>query len=89
MSAHQFYRATLAQFQAQREEALAVLQLYFTNAVAVGDHPGIVNDLKEWTQKLACAEDAIATLTRNFMIEGPAVATQDPDPAGSVPASNS
>ena len=75
----QMYKATVASFQAQREEALAVLQLYFTSSVAVGDHPTHLQDIKTWVSKLAEAEDALACIEKNFAVETvPVVANGNP-----------
>lgn len=69
MVEQQLYKAAISYFTAQRDEALAVLSLCFTKPVAVGSHPEILNDIKEWTQKLASAEDALTSLQRNFHLD--------------------
>tara|TARA_B100001123_G_scaffold448460_2_gene609718 strand:+ start:567 stop:821 length:255 start_codon:yes stop_codon:yes gene_type:complete len=65
----QLHRAAVAHFESQREEAIAVLQLYFTSPSAVGDHPGLVGDIVEWTSKIAEAEDALRVLSTMFRFE--------------------
>ena len=64
-----FYRALKTYYQAQKEEALVVLKLYMSAPVAVADHSSILNDMKEWTQKLADAEDALAVLQKHFVVQ--------------------
>ena len=59
---NQIYSATLSKFFAQREEALAVLSIYFNNSVGVGAHSNFLEDTVKWTRKLAEAEECIKTL---------------------------
>lgn len=62
----QLVDATIAKFIAQREEAKAVLLTYVTNSVGVADHSNIVQEVTEWTKKLAEAEDCLQVLNRAF-----------------------
>ena len=61
-----FYKALKSHYQAQREEALATLDLYFTNSVGIGEHSNILNEFKEWTHKLCEAEEALEVLEKYF-----------------------
>tara|TARA_Y100000296_G_C5098804_1_gene218818 strand:+ start:655 stop:903 length:249 start_codon:yes stop_codon:yes gene_type:complete len=63
----QLIRATLARFEAQRQEALAALQLYLGASVGVGDHPDIVTELCDATRSLAEAEEALDALERHLL----------------------
>ena len=65
--AGQLLRAALSKFEAQRQEALAMLDIYLHNSVGVGDHPTIVGEVCTATQQLSEAEEAIASLQRNFL----------------------
>jgi hypothetical protein len=56
---NRFYMALEARYKADIEEALAVLDLYFSKAVGVGEHPDIMSVLDESLQRL---EDAKAKL---------------------------
>ena len=40
----QLLRATISRFEAERQEALAVIELYLNAAVGVGEHPNLVTD---------------------------------------------
>jgi hypothetical protein len=60
-------RAVLARLEADRQEAIAVIELYLNASVGVGDHPNIVTELIIATQKLASAEEGMETLQRNFI----------------------
>ena len=69
--ASQLLRAALSSFEADRQEAIATLDLYLHSAVAIGDHPNIVEEVITAAKKLADAEEAIASLQRNFLPEPP------------------
>ena len=43
--AEQLVRATLAKFEAERQEAIAVIELYLNHPTGVADHPNIVEDI--------------------------------------------
>jgi hypothetical protein len=59
-------KAALSQYEAQRDEALAVLDVYFNNPVGIGEHSKLLNDISEWTQRLTEAEENISTLHKHF-----------------------
>jgi|TARA_R110002110_G_scaffold87851_2_gene228682 hypothetical protein len=62
--------ATLARFEAERQEALAIIGLYLNAAVGVGEHSHIVTELVTATKRLADAEEALGTLNRHFINPG-------------------
>ena len=68
---NQMYKALVAHFQAQREEALAVIYLYLSQPVGVADHSNILKDLVEWTKKLSDAEEQLECLKRNVNFDSP------------------
>tara|TARA_R100000008_G_scaffold86021_2_gene77559 strand:- start:1434 stop:1640 length:207 start_codon:yes stop_codon:yes gene_type:complete len=59
-------KAALSHYEAQRDEALAVLEVYFDNSVGIGEHSNLLKEILEWSQKLAEAEENISTLKVNF-----------------------
>ena len=59
-------RAALSHHEAQRDEALAVLDVYFNKSVGIADHSNILSEVLTWTQKLTEAEENISTLNSNF-----------------------
>ena len=65
------YKALLAHFHAQREEALAVLHLYLSQPVGVADHSNILKELVDWTKKLSEAEEQLECLKRNINVNDP------------------
>lgn len=60
-------RATLARFEAERQQALATIELYLNAPVGIGDHPDIIGELATATSLLAGAEEALDSLNRNFL----------------------
>ena len=59
-------KAALSHYEAQRDEALAILEVYFKNSVGIGEHSNLLKEILEWTQKLTEAEENISTLTSHF-----------------------
>ena len=58
-----FYKAAVSHFQSQKDEAEAVLDMYFHNNVGVGEHSHILSEITEWTKKLAQSEECLKTLS--------------------------
>ena len=59
-------KAALSHYEAQRDEALAVLEVYFNNSVGIGEHSNLLKEILEWTEKLTEAEENISTLKTHF-----------------------
>ena len=59
-------RAALSHHEAQRDEALAVVDVYFNKSVGIADHSNILSEVLTWTQKLTEAEENISTLNSHF-----------------------
>ncbi len=60
------YVAALARFEAQKQEALATIQIYLTNSVGIGEHSNLLDEVEKHTEKLAEAEAKISVLTAHF-----------------------
>ena len=60
-------KAALSYYQAQKDEAIAVLEVYFESSVGIGEHSNLLKEITEWTQKLTEAEDNIRTLEQKFV----------------------
>ena len=56
----------LKHYESEKAEALAMLNLYFNNPQAVADHSDIMGELKNWTCKLAQAEDNLNVLYKHL-----------------------
>lgn len=62
------YEALKAQFEAQKQLALATLTVYFTNPVGIGEHPQHIEEMMKLTRSLAEANDCLATLKTTFEV---------------------
>lgn len=60
------YTALKAQFEAQKQKALATISIYLTNPVGIGEHPQIIDEMVEQTKLLAEAIDCINCLEETF-----------------------
>ena len=63
------YEALKAQFEAQRQKAIATLTVYLTNPVGIGEHPQIIDEMVEQTKSLAEAEDCLERLKDTFEVK--------------------
>lgn len=57
-------KALEARYQAQVAEGEATLQVYLENAVGIGEHPQIVDEMSKQVEKIGEAEDALMVLNR-------------------------
>lgn len=62
------YEALKAQFEAQKQLALATLTVYFTNPVGIGEHPQHIEEMIKLTRSLAEANDCLVTLKTTFEV---------------------
>jgi len=60
------YNATKASFEAERDEALAVMSIFLENPSGVAEHNSFVEEIKNATKKLAEAEECLKALKDNF-----------------------
>lgn len=65
--AEQLIRAALARFEADRQESIAVIELYLNNPAGVAEHPSIVNEIATAITRLSDSEEAISAIERNFL----------------------
>jgi len=65
-----FYKAAVSHWEAQRDEAIATLELYFLKSVAIGEHSDMLAEINKWTAKLAEAEDNLNALQSHFEDDG-------------------
>jgi len=84
------YNATKASFEAERDEALAVMSIFLENPSGVAEHNGFVEEIKAATKRLAEAEECLKALKDNFGYitgdgDGSAMVTlSEPDATGWV-----
>ena len=62
----QFYKALYMQFTAEKEKAIATLQLYVNNPTQIADHACLVDEVCVWINKLAEADSRLETLEKYF-----------------------
>ena len=66
MNSEPFYKAALSYWEAQKREAIATLNLYFSNSVGIGEHSKILEEINNWTGKLSEAEENLINLKKYF-----------------------
>ena len=59
-------QAALSKYEANRDEALAILDVYLNNSVGFGEHSNLLEEVTKWTEALTEAEENIETLNRHF-----------------------
>ena len=59
---NKLYKAAYAKAVAQKEEALATLDIYFNNAAGIGEHPDLLTEVDKFVELLAGANDKIEAL---------------------------
>ena len=59
-------QATKAKYQAEILECVATLEIYFTNAVAIGEHPDLLSEVDKYVGKLESASGKLSALGEHF-----------------------
>tara|TARA_Y100001938_G_scaffold134082_1_gene194173 strand:- start:110 stop:358 length:249 start_codon:yes stop_codon:yes gene_type:complete len=72
----QIIDALVAKYQAKKLEALTNLNIYFTAAVGVGEHPNIVEEVDKLISQVSEADGKIATL-RSIVNQSNEIAAQN------------
>ena len=62
MTQNIMYDALKAQFEAQRQKAIATLTVYFSNSVGIGEHPQHIEEIDKLLQKIVDAQEKIKEL---------------------------
>ena len=60
------FQAAKARYQAQIVEAIATLEIYFTNAVAIGEHPDLLAEVGKYLDMLEDAQGKLNALEKHF-----------------------
>lgn len=61
------FEAAIRHYEAEEAEAKAILSVYFSNPVAIGEHPDLLAEIKKYAEKLDAAQGIIETLKKNFV----------------------
>ena len=59
-------QASIDKYKAEISEALATLDVYFTNPVAIGEHPDLLTEIDKYIEKLESATGKLETLNKYF-----------------------
>ena len=59
-------QASIDKYKAEISEALATLDVYFTNPVAIGEHPDLLTEIDKYIEKLESATGKLETLNTYF-----------------------
>ena len=62
-------KSLMSHYKAQKDEAIAVIDLYLKKSVGIGDHSNILDELKKWTTKLSEAQENLLVLEKYFIEE--------------------
>ena len=60
------FQAAKLKYEAEILECLATLEIYFTNAVAIGEHPDLLAEVDKYVGKLESASGKLGTLGQHF-----------------------
>ena len=58
--------AARAKYKAEILECIATLEIYFTNAVAIGEHPDLLAEVDKYLEKLESASGKLGALGEHF-----------------------
>jgi len=61
--------ATMAHFEAKRQEAFANLRIYLENPVGIGEHSNLLEEVIALTKQLAEAEECLECFRKNIRVE--------------------
>ena len=61
--------AAMKKYEAEVEEALATLHIYFNDAVGIGEHPDLLTEVDKYVELLESASGKLEVLKKYFMAE--------------------
>ena len=61
--------AAIKKYEAQIEEALATLHIYFNDSVGIGEHPDLLMEVDKYVELLESASGKLEVLKKYFMVE--------------------
>ncbi|HIO26257.1 MAG TPA: hypothetical protein EYN16_02270 [Flavobacteriaceae bacterium] len=56
--------ALVSRYEAERDGALATLEVYYTSPAGIGEHPQIIEEMAKQVEKLGNAEDCLNVLNK-------------------------
>ena len=63
------YDTALAEFEAQRDKAIATARIYLEHPVGIGEHPQVIDEFIKQIKIAAEAEEAASMLVNTFRDE--------------------
>ena len=63
------YDALVKKYEAAIAEAKAILEVYFTNAAGIGEHPDIIEEMDKQISRLSSAEGSLDSLQKLVTID--------------------
>ena len=60
------FQAAKLRYKAEILECLATLEIYFTNAVAIGEHPDLLAEVDKYVERLESASGKLGALGEHF-----------------------
>ena len=67
---NKWLKADIDYWKSERSQALATLELYFTNSVGIGEHSDISSEIHKWVGKLSEATENLENLKTYFLEDG-------------------
>ena len=58
--------ALLAKYKAIIKESIAIIEIYLTNSVGIGEHPQHLQEIDKLLQMITDAEEKISTIERHY-----------------------
>ena len=58
--------ALLHKYKAVIKESLAIIEIYLTNSVGIGEHPQHLQEIDKLLQMITDAEEKISTIERHY-----------------------
>jgi len=62
MTKSRLHTALVSKYEAERDEALATLEVYYNHPAGIGEHPQVVEEMAKQVESLANAEDCLEQL---------------------------
>ena len=59
-------QASIDKYKAEISECLAILEVYFKNPVAIGEHPDLLTEIDKYIERLETATGKLETLNTYF-----------------------
>ena len=74
-----FMRALIRKYEFERDEAIANLNVYFTNPSGIAEHSDFITTMDKWMTQLSDAEGKLKSLVQHFA-QQPTPTTTSPQP---------